>query len=168
MISGTALSAVGLTLSPAGLISGTPSTTETAAALLINVADSLGYHTELSYTLTVDSASSGPITINDPETVTVNDSLTEVQLVDVSDPESIAVTDIDVVTVTSPLTITGPSSLPAGTLNAAYAATTINASGGSTPYTWSATGLLRGSACHPEAYSPASLPPMLDRPTPSQ
>ena len=144
VISGTALSAVGLTLSPAGLISGTPSTTETAAALLINVADSLGYHTELSYTLTVDSASSGPITINDPETVTVNDSLTEVQLVDVSDPETIAVTDIDVVTVTSPLTITGPSSLPAGTLNAAYTSTTISASGGSGVYTWSATGLPAG------------------------
>ncbi len=144
VISGTALSAVGLTLSPGGLISGTPSVTETAAPLTIKIADSLGYYTELNYTLTINSASSGPITVNDPETVTVNDSLTQVQLVDVSDPETITVTDIAVVTVSSPLTITGPASLPAGTVNVAYTATTITASGGTQPYVWSATGLPAG------------------------
>ncbi|MGD0481535.1 MAG: putative Ig domain-containing protein [Terracidiphilus sp.] len=147
VISGTALSAVGLTLSSGGLISGTPSATETAAPLTIKVADSLGYYTELNYTLTINSASSGPITINDPETVTVNDSLTQVQLVDVSDPEAITVTDIAVVTVSSPLAITGPASLPLGTLNVAYtsnASTTMTASGGTPPYNWTATGLPPG------------------------
>jgi hypothetical protein len=128
VISGTALSAVGLTLSSGGLISGTPSATETAAPLTIKVADSLGYYTELNYTLTINSASSGPITVNDPETITV--------------------TDIPVVTVSSPsLTITGPASLPAGTVNVAYpasTATTITASGGTQPYVWSATGLPAG------------------------
>jgi hypothetical protein len=143
-ISGTALSAVGLTLSPGGLISGTPSATETAAPLTIKVADTLGYYTQLNYTLTINSASSGPITINDPETVTVNDSLTQVQLVDVSDPETITVTDIAVVTVSGGLTITGPGSLPAGAVNVAYTATTISANGGSGLYTWSAAGLPAG------------------------
>ena len=147
VISGTALSAVGLTLSPGGLISGTPSATETAAPLIIQVADSLGDFTQLNYTLTISSASSGPIFINDPETVTVNDSATEVQLVDVSDPETITVTDIAVVTISGGLTITGPASLPPGTLNVAYpnnASTTIAASGGSGTYTWSASGLPAG------------------------
>jgi hypothetical protein len=51
--SGTALSAVGLTLSPAGLISGTPNATEAAAPLTIQVADSLGNFTHLNYTLTI-------------------------------------------------------------------------------------------------------------------
>jgi hypothetical protein len=146
-ISGTALSAVGLTLSLGGLISGTPSATETAAPLTIKVADTLGYYTELNYTLTINSASSGPITINDPETVTVNDSLTQVQLVDVSDPEAITATDIAVVTVSSSLAITGPASLPGGYLNEPYpnnASTTITASGGTQPYTWTVTGLPAG------------------------
>jgi hypothetical protein len=144
VISGTALSAVGLTLSTGGLISGTPSATETAAPLTILVADSLGDNTELNYALTINSASSGPITINDPETVTVNDSATQVQLVDVSDPETITVTDIAVVTVSGGLTITGPASLPVGTVNVAYTATTISANGGSGLYTWSAAGLPAG------------------------
>jgi hypothetical protein len=144
VISGTALSAVGLTLSPGGLIAGTPAATETAAPLTIQVADVQGDFTQVNYTLTINSASSGPITINDPETVTVNDSATQVQLVDVSDPETITVTDIAVVTVSSPLTIASPASLPAGTVNVAYTATTISASGGTQPYVWSATGLPAG------------------------
>jgi len=54
--SGTALSAVGLTLSPAGTISGTPNATETAAAFTLRVADSLGDFTQLNYTLTINAA----------------------------------------------------------------------------------------------------------------
>jgi hypothetical protein len=46
------------------------------------------------------------------------------------------------VTVSGPLTIT-TASLPDGTVGAAYNAT-VNASGGATPYTWSATGLPAG------------------------
>lgn len=46
--------------------------------------------------------------------------------------------------VSSQLTITGPATLPAATLGAAYTPTTITAGGGSTPYTWSASGLPTG------------------------
>jgi large repetitive protein len=38
------------------------------------------------------------------------------------------------------LSVTAPASLPAGTVNTAYTATTTTAAGGSSPYTWSATG----------------------------
>ena len=62
------------------------------------------------------------------------------------------VTDANQVTTTKGLsltvnptpTITGPASLPAGTVGVAYAATTITAGGGSRPYTWTATGLPPG------------------------
>jgi hypothetical protein len=140
--SGTALSDVGLSLSSGGTISGTPSTTETAAAFVLRVADSLGNFSQLNYTLTINSASSAPITINDPETVTVND-LPQVQLVDVSDPETITVTDIPVVTVGSPLNFTSGGSLPAGDVNANYSFT-ITASGGLPPYTFTVAGLPAG------------------------
>lgn len=41
----------------------------------------------------VVSSSSGPIEVSDPETITVNDSATQVQIIDVSDPETVHVTD---------------------------------------------------------------------------
>jgi uncharacterized protein (TIGR03437 family) len=47
-------------------------------------------------------------------------------------------------TVGTGVTITGPASLPAATLGAAYPSTTITAAGGSGTYTWSATGLPAG------------------------
>jgi uncharacterized protein (TIGR03437 family) len=43
-----------------------------------------------------------------------------------------------------PPSITGPASLPNGTLGVAYVSTTVTASGGSGVYTWSATGLPAG------------------------
>jgi uncharacterized protein (TIGR03437 family) len=48
--------------------------------------------------------------------------------------------------VASPLTISGPASLPSGTIGAAYPGTTVTATGGSGVYTWSATGLPSGLA----------------------
>jgi hypothetical protein len=42
------------------------------------------------------------------------------------------------------LSITGPVSLPQGTVGVAYSPTAVNAIGGSTPYSWSATGLPAG------------------------
>jgi len=42
------------------------------------------------------------------------------------------------------LSITGPTSLPSGTLNSPYIATTVTATGGTGNYTWSATGLPAG------------------------
>ncbi len=111
VIAGTALSAVGLTLSPSGTITGTPNATETAAAFTVQVTDSLGDMTTQNCALTINSAL-GPITINDPETITVNDSMTQVQLVDVSDPETITVTDTPVVTLAYTIggTVSGLSS----------------------------------------------------------
>ncbi len=52
--SGTALSAVGLTLSSAGVISGTPTAPETAAAFIVDVVDSAGDVTTMVYHLTID------------------------------------------------------------------------------------------------------------------
>ena len=60
--SGTALSAVGLSLSSAGLISGTPNATETAAPFAVQIADSLGDFTLQNYTLTINAAA--PLTIS--------------------------------------------------------------------------------------------------------
>jgi hypothetical protein len=138
----------GLSIGPStGLVSGTPTQAGSFNSIAVTVTDSLHFTATQSYAITIASAPSGPITINDPETVTVNDSLTQVQLVDVSDPEAITVTDIAVVTVSSPLAITGPASLPLGTLNVAYtsnASTTMTASGGTPPYNWTATGLPPG------------------------
>ncbi len=53
--SGTALSAVGLSLSSAGLIAGTPNATEANAPFTVQVADSLGNFTHLNYTLTINA-----------------------------------------------------------------------------------------------------------------
>ncbi len=47
-------------------------------------------------------------------------------------------------TVTGPPTITGPATLPAGQATRAYPATTITTTGGTLPFTWSATGLPAG------------------------
>ena len=143
--SGTALSAVGLILSGTGTISGTPSTTETAAPFTLRVTDSQGDFEQLNYTLTINSTSSGSITVNDPETITVNDSATQVQLTDVSDPESITVTDIDTVAVMLPLNITTAASAPTGIVGVPYTPIALfTASGGVSPYTWSATDLPAG------------------------
>lgn len=48
-----------------------------------------------------------------------------------------------------PLSITGPASLPTGTVGATYPATTATATGGATPYTWTATGLPAGLSIGP-------------------
>ena len=47
-------------------------------------------------------------------------------------------------TIANPMSITGPASMPAGQLGTAYTATTITASGGTTPYVWTATGVPAG------------------------
>jgi uncharacterized protein (TIGR03437 family) len=47
-------------------------------------------------------------------------------------------------TVNGALSISGPASLPAGTVNVAYAGATVSATGGSGTYTWSASGLPPG------------------------
>ena len=63
VVSGTALSAVSLSLSPAGLISGTPSAAESAAPLTLQVADSQGDFTHQNFTLTINAAGA-PLTIS--------------------------------------------------------------------------------------------------------
>lgn len=54
--SGSALSAVGLTLSPAGLISGSPTATESAASVTVQVSDSGGFTGQQAYQLTVTTS----------------------------------------------------------------------------------------------------------------
>jgi hypothetical protein len=51
--SGTALSAAGLTLAGSGTISGTPTASETSAAVTVQVADSAGNRSTASFTLTI-------------------------------------------------------------------------------------------------------------------
>ena len=46
--------------------------------------------------------------------------------------------------VNAALSIMGPTSLPSGTLNSPYTATTVTATGGTGNYTWSATQLPAG------------------------
>lgn len=57
-----------------------------------------------------------------------------------------------------PLSISGPASLPAGTVNISYPSTTIVATGGTGPYTWSATGLPGGLSIDPSAGTIAGTP----------
>ena len=52
-------------------------------------------------------------------------------------------------TVNPALSISGPASLPAGTVNTGYPHTTVSASGGSGVYTWSAAGLPSGMSIGP-------------------
>jgi len=56
VISGTALSAAGLTLSSSGVISGTPTTAESAAAVTIQVTDSAGNTASTQLTVTIYTA----------------------------------------------------------------------------------------------------------------
>ena len=91
------------------------------------------------YSITIQAASAYPAMVTDNETITVSDAET---FPDVVDSEAITVTDT--VSVTTGPVITGPASLPAGTVNVAYTPTTITAGGGSPPYTWTAAGLPPG------------------------
>jgi uncharacterized protein (TIGR03437 family) len=77
---------------------------------------------------TPTSAAGSPYSV----TVTVTDSVGKTAVMNYS------------LVVNSPLLISGPASLPAGTAGSAYTSTTVTASGGSTVYTFSATGLPTG------------------------
>ena len=151
--SGTALSAVGLTLSSTGTISGTPNATETAAAFTLRVADSLGDFTQLNYTLTINSAVGQPAQVTDNETITVSD--TEI-FPDVVDSEPITVTDMVSVTTSPIITTTGP--LPTGIVGVQYAGATLAATGGTPPYTWTATGMPPGLTIGPSTGVISGIP----------
>jgi hypothetical protein len=144
VVSGTALSVVGLSLSSTGKISGTPSTTETAAAFTVQVADSLGDFAQLSYTLTINASVSAPAQVTDNETITVTDTET---FPDVADTEKITVTDTDLVRAFNAITITPtPASFNAadGTAYQTYPYTPVQfaASGGIGVFTFTETGTL--------------------------
>lgn len=68
----------------------------------------------------------------------------QVKVVDAAGSTDIITCSITVGTVPNPPVITGPASLPSGTVNQAYTATTVVATGGTAPYTWSATGFPAG------------------------
>ena len=83
------------------------------------------------------------ISVSDSETVTVDDSETEVQSIDVSHSEPITVSDT--VSVTTGLNITTAASATIGIVGVPYTPVALfTASGGTPPYTWSATGLPPG------------------------
>ena len=118
---------VGLTLSAAGVVSGTPTVTG-AASVIINVTDSTvpvaGAPGPLvaTFTYTIDIASpAAPLTITPPPPVPP-----------ITDPTSL-------------LPATTPPSLPWGMQYATYyPAVAMQATGGTPPYTWTATGLPLG------------------------
>jgi hypothetical protein len=130
-----------------GLLSGTPvaSSVGNTYTFSVTATDADGDSiTVPGYSLTILAASAYPAVVTDNETITVTDTET---FSDVVDSEPITVTDKVLVTVSSPLAITGPASLPGGYLNEPYpnnASTTITASGGTQPYTWTVTGLPAG------------------------
>jgi hypothetical protein len=128
---GSQITALDLSLSPSGVLSGTPNAAG-SVSFGIQVTDSAGDTAVGAYTLTV------AIGINDPETITVNDSNTQVSVFNVSDPETITVTDIDQVTVAPPLSITTSSPLPPATLYTPYSVTLAASGGSGTGYTWQA------------------------------
>ncbi len=110
------LTALGLSLSSTGILNGTP-TAAGQAAFTAQVTDSFGEIATQAYTLVINAAVSGPVNVNDPETITVNDSQTSVQIIDATDPETIKVTDTVSVWTITPTTTTltiSPSSASAG------------------------------------------------------
>jgi type II secretory pathway component PulJ len=64
--------------------------------------------------------------------------------VTVTDTAGATATRVYSVTIGAGPAISGPATLPAWTANRAYPSTTVNATGGTTPYAWSATGLPTG------------------------
>jgi N-acetylneuraminic acid mutarotase len=131
----------GLTFTGAAL-SGTPAVSSVGSTYTFSVTatDTDGDAVTVSgYSLTILAASAYPAVVTDNETITVSDAET---FPDVVDSELITVTDV--VNITTGPIITGPASLPAGIVGTQYQATTITASGGTVPYSWSATGLPPG------------------------
>ena len=144
------LTGLGLSLSPAGVLSGTP-TAAGQATFTAQVADSFGDAASQQYSLVIGAAPAGPVSVNDPETITVNDSGTNVQLIDVNDAsETIHVNDIALVSVAVPTTIqfsNGPTlPIPFGqnfTLTANVVASVGNfvPTSGSVVFTWNGASL---------------------------
>lgn len=143
-VGAASLSALGLSLSSAGVLSGTPSAAG-QATFTAQVTDSFGGTATQSYTVVINAAVSGPAVANDNETITVNDSGTSVEVIDVNDPtETIHVSDTAIVSVATPTSIqlTGPVlPVPYGqnfTLTANVVASIGNAvpTSGSVIFTW--------------------------------
>jgi hypothetical protein len=86
------------------------------------------------------NASTGQIA-GTPTTATTN--TVTITVTDSSNPAHLTATTTLSITITGQLTIT-TSSLPSGVVNTAYPGVTLAATGGATPYTWSATGLPAG------------------------
>jgi hypothetical protein len=92
-----------------------------------------------------------PSTLNISGTPTTPGTFTfTVQVSDASPSQQTATRSLSLTILPSGLSISTDRQLPAGTLNAAYTVT-VAASGGATPYTWSAAGLPAGLAIDPAA-----------------
>ncbi len=101
----------GLNLSSAGLISGTPSSAG-LALFIVQVTDSQGDTATTLCQIEIQNPVSVTATVNDQETITVNDSGTQVQLIDVADAETITVTGLFDISLSKPATTTGFSITP--------------------------------------------------------
>jgi uncharacterized repeat protein (TIGR03803 family) len=142
------LSALGLSLSSAGVLSGTPSAAG-QSTFTAQVTDSFGGTATQSYTVVINAAASGSVSVNDPETITVNDSGTSVQLIDVNDAtETIHVIDTAIVSIAIPTSIqfsNGPiSPIPFGQ-NFTLTANVVTAVGNSVPTTGAVVFALNGA-----------------------
>jgi hypothetical protein len=103
--------------------------------------------------LSIDAAS-GVISGNP---TTAGTSTVAVTVTDSTNPTHLTATKNLSLTIVSQLVITTASPLPGGSVNAPYS-TTIAASGGTTPYAWSATGLPAGLSIDPASGSISGTP----------
>jgi predicted secreted protein len=164
----SSFSALNLSLSSAGAITGTPGQAG-SAQFTVQVRDSLGDTAKMNYQITVTTNT--PVNVTDSETITVSDGSPQVLLLDVSDPnESITVNDLDIVTATTLTTLhlTGPSTAPPGQSVTIIATVTAN-SGTITPpgkVNFTATGGLSQSVAlgsnGQAIWTTSSLPPGTD------
>jgi len=109
---------IGMTFA-GGLLSGTPTTAESALSITVNATDSNGCPGSVTDTLTINSSTTSPVSVTDNETITVTDTVT---FPDVADSETITVTDGVTVTpligITAPVASFSTSSLGFGTVAA--------------------------------------------------
>jgi uncharacterized repeat protein (TIGR01451 family) len=90
--------------------------------------------------------------------VTGNAPASLTNYVNVSGGGSATASRSDPTTINPALMVSGPASLPVGTVNVAYTPTTVTAMGGSGDYTWTATGLAAGLSIGPATGSISGTP----------
>ncbi len=117
-----------------------PTALAVASANTLYIADTLNNQIQklaagVTTTLVVTNASGAGV-LNNPKGVGL-DSAGNIYVADTGNNRIVLLTQV-------PLSITGPASLPSGSVAASYTSTTFAATGGIGPYTWSSTGLPKG------------------------